>query len=84
MFSCEVNGGSSDIEYKWFAKTTEGDMMVEGEMSNELVLSTVTVEMNNTQYYCVASNDSGSDTSESAYLTVTSKSTVYQFITLYK
>lgn len=52
--------------------------MIEGETSNELVLSIVTIEMNNTQYYCVASNDSGSDTSESARLTVTSKSTVYQ------
>ena len=77
-FRCKADEGSGYIEYRWFTKTTEGDTMVEGEMSNELVLSTVTVEMNNTQYYCVASNNSGSDTSESAHLTVTSKSTVYQ------
>ena len=76
-FRCEADGGSGDIEYRWFTNTTEGDMMIEGEMSNELVLSTVTVEMNNTQYYCVASNDSGSGTSKSARLTVTSKLTVY-------
>ena len=72
-FSCETNGGSSDIKYSWFAKTNDGDMMLEGETSNELVLNMVTVEMNNTQYYCVASNNSGNVTSESAHLTVTSK-----------
>ena len=77
-FRCEANEGSSDIQYRWFIKTTEGDMMVEGETSNELVLSPVTVEMNNTQYYCVASNNSGNVTSKSAHLTVTSKPTMYQ------
>ena len=76
-FSCEANEGSSDIQYRWFTNTTEGDMMVEGGTSNELVLSPVTVEMNDTQYYCVASNNSGSDTSKSAHLTVTSKPMVY-------
>ena len=72
-FRCEANEGSSDIQYRWFTKTTEGDMMVEGGTSDELVLSMVTVEMNNTQYYCVASNNSGNVTSKSAHLTVTSK-----------
>ena len=75
-FSC---GGSSDIHYIWFAKTNDGDMMLEGETSNELVLNMVTVEMNNTQYYCVASNDSGNVTSESAHLTVTSKLIMYKY-----
>ena len=76
-FSCEANRGNSDIQYRWFTKTTEGDMMVEGGTSNKLVLSTVTVEMNNTQYYCVASNNSGNVTSKSAHLIVTSKPMVY-------
>ena len=80
VFSCEANGGSNDIQYRWFNKTSDGDMMLEGT-SNMLMLSPVTVEMNNTQFYCVASNNSGSDTSESAHLTVTSKPTM---CTLYK
>ena len=77
-FRCEANEGSSDIQYRWFTNTAEGDMMVEGETSNELVLSPVTVEMNNTQYYCVASNNGGNVTSKSAHLIVTSKLTMYQ------
>ena len=76
VFSCEANGGSSDIQYRWFNKTSDGDMMLEGQTSNMLMLSPVTVEMNNTQFYCIASNNGGSDTSESAHLTVTSKPTV--------
>ena len=73
MFSCEADGGSSDIQYSWFNKTDDGDMMVVGATSSELVLTPVTVEMNNTQYYCIATNNSGSATSESAHLTLTSK-----------
>ena len=78
VFSCEANGGSNDIQYTWFAKTSDGDMMLEGETSNTLMLSQITVEMNNTQFYCVASNNSGNVTSGSAHLTVTSKLTMYQ------
>ena len=70
VFSCEANGGSSDIQYRWFSKTSDGDMMLEGETSNMLMLSPVTVKMNNTQYYCVASNNSGNITSETGQLTV--------------
>ena len=78
LFSCEANGGSSDIQYRWFNKTSDGDMMLEGQTSNTLMLNPVTVKMNNTQYYCVTSNNSGNDTSGSARLTVTSKLTMYQ------
>ena len=70
MFSCEANGGSSDIQYRWFNKTTEGDVMLEGETSNILMFSQVTVEMNNTQYYCVASNNGSNVISETGHLTV--------------
>ena len=70
VFSCEANGGSSDIQYRWFTKTSDGDMMLEGETSNTLMLSPVIVKMNNTQYYCVASNNSGNITSETGHLTV--------------
>ena len=73
MFSCDAYGGRSSIQYSWFTKTDDGDMMVVGAASSELVLTPVTVEMNNTQYYCVATNSSGSATSESAHLTLTSK-----------
>ena len=75
VFSCEANG--DDVQYSWYTKTSDGDMILEGETSNKLVLSTVSVEMNNRQYYCVASNNSGNVTSESAQLTVTSKLTMY-------
>ena len=67
MFSCEAEGGNN-IQYTWFS---DGGVMVEGETSNTLVLSSVTVKKNNTQYYCVASNKSGSVRSNSAHLTVT-------------
>ena len=70
VFSCEANEGNSDIQYIWFTKTSDGDMMLEGKISNELVLNMVTVEMNNTQYYCVASNNSGNVTSQTGHLTV--------------
>ena len=70
MFSCEVNGGSGNIQYRWFNKTTEGDVMLEGETSNVLMFSPVTVEMNNTQYYCVAINNGGKITSETGHLTI--------------
>ena len=69
-FSCEVNGGGSDIQYAWYTGTGDNSMMIEGATSSEFVLSPVTIEMNGTQYYCVASNNSGSDTSDTAYLTV--------------
>ena len=45
-------------------------MMVVGATSSELVLTQVTVEMNDTQYYCVATNNSGNVTSNTGYLTV--------------
>ena len=73
VFICEANNGSSDIQYSWFTKTVDGDMILEGAITDELVLTSVTVEMNNTQYYCVATNNSGNVTSESVRLTVTSK-----------
>ena len=76
-FSCEANNGSGDIQYSWFTMTGDGDMVV-GATSSELVLTPVTVEMNNTQYYCIATNNSGSAISESALLTVTSKPIMYQ------
>ena len=66
MFSCEAEGGNN-IQYTWFS---DGGVMVEGETSKTLVLSSVTVEKNNTQYYCVASNKSGSTKSNSAHLTI--------------
>ena len=69
-FSCEANGGSSDIQYSWFNKTDDGDMMVVGAITNKLVLTSVTVGMNNTQYYCVATNNSGNVTSNRGHLTV--------------
>ena len=68
MFTCEVNGGNN-IEYTWHTETSNGSMVM-GEKSNTLVLTSVTVDMNNTQYYCIASNESGSDRSNSALLTV--------------
>ena len=68
-FSCEANGGSI-VQYSWYTKTSNGDRILEGETSNELVLSTVSIEMNNTQYYCVASNNSGNVTSKTGHLTV--------------
>ena len=73
-FSCVADGGSSDIQYSWFNKTDDDDdMILERRTTNTLMLTPVTVEMNNTQYYCVATNNSGNATSESARLTVTSK-----------
>ena len=70
VFSCEVNGGN-DTEYAWYTETTDDSMVIEGETSNTLVLNSITVDKNNTQYYCVASNNSGSDRSNSAMLTIT-------------
>ena len=70
-FTCEANG--TNIQYSWFNKTDDGNMMIVGEMSNELVLSPITVEMNNTRYYCVAKNNSGSVNSTSGHLTINSK-----------
>ena len=69
-FSCEVNEGGSDIQYTWYTGTGDNSMMIEEAMSSKLVLSPVTIEMNGTQYYCVASSNSGSDTSDTAHLTV--------------
>ena len=70
VFSCEADGGSN-IQYAWFTETIDGDgVMTEGKTSNTLILSPVTVDMNNTQYYCIASNNGGSDRSNSAHLTV--------------
>ena len=66
MFNCEAEGGNN-IQYTWFS---DGGVMIEGETSSTLVLSSVTVEKNNTQYYCVASNKSGSTKSNSAQLIV--------------
>ena len=66
MFSCEADGGNN-VQYTWFR---DGGVMVEGETSSILVLNSVTVEKNNTQYYCVASNKSGSTKSNSAHLIV--------------
>ena len=78
VFSCDANNGSSDIQYSWFSKTDDGDIMELGVTLSELNLTPVTVEMNNTQYYCVATNNSGNVTSESARLTVTSKLIMYR------
>ena len=64
-FNCEANVGAD--QYTWF---TGDDEMIEGATSNTLVLGPVTIDMNNTQYYCVASNNSGSDTSNRAHLIV--------------
>ena len=64
-FICEAN--VEDDQYTWF---TGDDEVIEGETSNTLVLGPVTIDMNNTQYYCVASNNSGSDTSNRAHLIV--------------
>ena len=68
-FSCKANGGD-DIQYSWFAETSNGSKIMVGGSSNELVLSPVTIAMNNTQYYCVASNNSGDVTSKKARLIV--------------
>ena len=73
VLSCEANGGSDIVQYTWFAVTGNGSKMMLGETSNKLVLSPVTVEMNNTQYYCVATNNSGEVTSNSGYLTINGK-----------
>ena len=81
-FSCEANNGSGDIQYSWFTKTDDGDMMIVGATSSQLVLTPVTVEMNNTQYYCVAINDSGSVRSNRGYLTVYFAIGTYVFIKL--
>ena len=70
MFSCEVNGGK-DTKYAWYIETTNGSEMIQGQTSNMLVLNSVTTEEDNTYYYCVASNKSGSVVSNSARLTVT-------------
>ena len=69
-FSCQADGGSGDIQYSWFTKTDDDDMMIVGATTNKLVLTPVTVEINNTQYYCVATNDSGNVTSNRGYLAV--------------
>ena len=69
-FSCEANGGGSDIEYSWYTSTGDSRMIIEGATSIELVLTPITIGMNGTQYYCVASNNSGSSTSDVAHLTV--------------
>ena len=79
MFSCEANGGNS-VHYTWFTGTTDDSEMIEGATSNILTLSSVTVNMNNTQYYCVAGNNGGSVNSNTAYLTVTSKLMIYQYV----
>ena len=70
IFSCEVNGGGSNIQYTWYTGTGDSSMMIERATSSELVLSLVNIKMNGTQYYCIASNNSGSDTSNTAHLTV--------------
>ena len=70
MFSCEADG-RSNIQYTWFTSTNDDGTMIEGETSSTLVLSPVTVNMSNTQYYCVASNNGGNVSSNSALLTVT-------------
>ena len=67
-FSCKVNGGRNDIQYTWYTGTGDNSVMIVGATSSELVLSPVTIDMNGTQYYCVASNNSGSDTSDTAHL----------------
>ena len=69
MFTCEADGGSDDIQYRWFNKTKNGDVMLE-ETSNTLIFGPVTVAMNNTQYYCVASNNGGNVASETGHLTI--------------
>lgn len=69
IFSCEADGGSG-VQYNWFSKTNDGEVMMLGEISTTLMLSPVIVEMNNTQYYCVASNNSGNVTSTTGSLTV--------------
>ena len=69
-FSCGVNGGGSDIKYTWYTGTVDGSRMIENATLSELVLTPVTIGMNGTQYYCVASNNSGSSTSNVAHLTV--------------
>ena len=69
MFSCKADGGSDDIQYRWFNKTKDGDVMLE-ETSNTLMFGPVTVEMNNTRYYYVASNDGGNVASETGHLTI--------------
>ena len=69
MFTCEVNEGNN-IEYTWYNETTKGSIVIEGQTSNTLTLNSVTVDMNNTGYYCIASNNSGSHRSNSALLTV--------------
>ena len=69
MFRCEADGGNN-IQYTWFTETGDGGVMTKGQTSNTLVLSPVTVNMNNTQYYCIASNNGGSDRSNTAHLTV--------------
>ena len=79
MFSCEANEGNS-VNYTWFTGTTDDSMMIKGATSNTLVLSPVTIDMNNTQYYCVVSNNGGSVNSNTAYLTVTSKLMIYQYV----
>ena len=68
VFTCDANGGKN-IEYTWHTETSNGSMVM-GEKSNTLILNSVIVDMNNTQYYCIASNESGSDRSNSALLTV--------------
>ena len=79
MFSCEASGGNG-VNYTWFTGTTDGSKMIKGATSNTLVLSPVTIDMNNNQYYCVASNNGGSINSSTAYLTITSKLMVYQYV----
>ena len=79
MFSCEANGGNG-VNYTWFTETTDDSKMIEGATSNTLMLSPVTIDMNNTQYYCVASNNGGSVNSSTAYLTLTSKLMIYQYV----
>ena len=64
-YSCEANVEAD--QYTWF---TDDDEIIKGATSNTLVLGPVNIDMNNMQYYCVASNNSGSDTSNRAHLIV--------------
>ena len=70
MFSCEADGRST-IRYSWFTETNDGGMVIDGQISNTLELNSITVDKNNTRYYCVASNNGGNVSSNSALLTVT-------------
>ena len=70
-FVASVSEGSQPLSYQWYYKQSANGAgnILTGETSSSITITT-TKEMNGRYYYCVVSNPGGSDTTDSALLTV--------------